>query len=862
MTSQNPENDYSALIKDIKGNIKTRLSDLMSKLLNNAEETLFEMADSATSNEDSTRFFELMRTLKAHKADIAVDFVTNINPYLRPYTVTEAEKARQKLETEDELSLVDQTVMEDMVLVRGMGERAASKYREQLSHLEARLEHLALKTDDIFDKRALAPVNFCQSFDDALGDSFDISNKKILFSFFNDEIASKLDSLYDSINNKLIDAGILPQIKISMSGKTQNRPRPKPAIDPNQPVPGQDEPTGDYGAGYGGAMPGGAPGGAMGPGGAMPGGAPGGGMGPGGAMPGGAPGGGMGPGGAMPGGAPGGGMGPGGAHMSGQPQSIGDGYAMTAAPGHSYHTGGMGHATGGQAPHPGGQPPQGGPAQGDPAQGGSAQAPAEGGQYSHFVAGLPAGQVSQTIGNYIGAPIQKGGAEGGAGGAYFPASTPQHFGHQEILTALSGVQSLPQFVQPDELRFDAAAVKEAVVSEIAKKSGGVVTKRINQIAEKTIDFIELIFDAIIDDEDISDTIKALLLRLQIPIIKASMLDPEFFIYDTHPARLLLDGIAEVGVGVNDHNDETYIELDKIVAIILSDYELQPSTFDKALAKLNEYIEKQEAIAREKEEAAQKQILREHARNTVLKALRTITTGKTLPDSIHPLILKRWPTLMFNHYLANGKENESWVIIVELLRELVESVQPLETPEDLAHLNATRESLVSRAREHLNKTNQSKNDIDQVLEGLEDAHQQLIDRTHFAIEEVEVASQKLAEIEQERAKELPRDEETGEPIPAKIVVPVAARPKLPHNIMPGMWFQVYIGDDKPARRAKLSVIIVEDSKLVFVNHNGDIIVEKEFDEFTHEIEEGRSKVIMGHSIFDHALSSVIGQLRPE
>ena len=859
MTSQNQANDYSVLIKDIKGNIKTRLSDLISKLLNNAEETLFEMADNATNNEDSTRFFDLMRTLKAQKADISVDFITNINPYLRPYTVTDAEKARQKLDTEDELSLIDQAEMEDMVLVKGMGERAASKYREQLSHLEARLEHLALKTDDIFDKRALAPVNFCQSFDDALGENFDISNKKILFSFFNDEIASKLDSLYDSINNKLIDAGILPQIKISMAGKAQNRPRPKPAIDPNQPAPPQDEPMGDYGGAMpggapGGAMPGGAPGGGMGPGGAMPGGAPGGGMGPGGAMPGGAPGGGMGPGGAMPGGAPGGGMGPGGAHMSGQPQSIGDGYAMTAAPGHGYHPGGMGNA-----PPAGQAPPQGG----QPTQDGSPQAPLEGGQYSHFVAGLPAGQVSQTIGNYIGAPIQKGGAgaEGGAGGAYFPASTPQHFGHQEILTALSGVQSLPQFVQPDQLRFDAAAVKEAVVSEIAKKSGGVVTKRINQIAEKTIDFIELIFDAIIDDEDISDTIKALLLRLQIPIIKASMLDPEFFIYDTHPARLLLDGIAEVGVGVTDHEDETYIELDKIVAIILSDYELQPSTFEKALAKLNEYIEKQETIAREKEEAAQKQILREHARNTVLKALRTITTGKTLPDSIHPLILKRWPTLMFNHYLANGKENESWVIIVELLRELVESVQPLATVDDLAHLNVTRESLVSRAREHLNKTNQSKKDIDQVLEGLDLAHQQLIERTHFAVEEVEVASQRIAEEEHERVQAQPRDEETGEPIPPKIVVPVAARPKLPHNIMPGMWFQVFIGDDKAARRAKLSVIIVEDSKLVFVNHNGDIIVEKEFDEFTKEIEEGRSKVIMGHSIFDHALSSVIGQLRP-
>ena len=64
----------------------------------------------------------------------------------------------------------------------------------------------------------------------------------------------------------------------------------------------------------------------------------------------------------------------------------------------------------------------------------------------------------------------------------------------------------------------------AVMAAIARSSGGIVTKRINQIAEKTIDFIELVFDAIIEDGDISDTIKALLLRLQIPVIKASMLD--------------------------------------------------------------------------------------------------------------------------------------------------------------------------------------------------------------------------------------------------------------------------------------------------------------------------------------------------
>ena len=71
----------------------------------------------------------------------------------------------------------------------------------------------------------------------------------------------------------------------------------------------------------------------------------------------------------------------------------------------------------------------------------------------------------------------------------------------------------------------------------------------------------------------------------------------------------------------------------------------------------------------------------------------------------------------------------------------------------------------------------------------------------------------------------------------------------------------MGEDSVARRCKLSVIIVEDSRLVFVNHAGEIVVEKGFDEFTEEMSDGLSSVIMGHSVFDHALNSVITKLAP-
>ena len=78
-------------------------------------------------------------------------------------------------------------------------------------------------------------------------------------------------------------------------------------------------------------------------------------------------------------------------------------------------------------------------------------------------------------------------------------------------------------------------------------------------------------------------------------------------------------------------------------------------------------------------------------------------------------------------------------------------------------------------------------------------------------------------------------------------------------MPGMWFHLSLGQDKPARRCKLSVIIVEDEKLIFVTHDGEVVSEKSFEEFANELDNGISTVIMGHSVFDYALNSVITKL---
>ena len=251
--------DYGELIAKLKTDTTTRLRNLMTIMLKGAEGKLLDKADAAAFSHERDVFFMLKKKLKEQHVEVAADFTTKILPLLRPYAVTQAEEAAQRIEDhDDELSLIGQDDMEDIVLVKNVGTETASKFREQISNLETRLDHLALKTTDIFAKNALAPVKICQAFDDTLTDKFELAERKVMFDLFKNDIAYKLDELYDSLNKRLIEAGILPKIKMSSRGirPAAAAPQPQPVDMPpegemheqsGEQYYGGDQP---YGGGY------------------------------------------------------------------------------------------------------------------------------------------------------------------------------------------------------------------------------------------------------------------------------------------------------------------------------------------------------------------------------------------------------------------------------------------------------------------------------------------------------------------------------------------------------------------------------------------------------------------------------------
>ena len=84
--------------------------------------------------------------------------------------------------------------------------------------------------------------------------------------------------------------------------------------------------------------------------------------------------------------------------------------------------------------------------------------------------------------------------------------------------------------------------------------------------------------------------------------------------------------------------------------------------------------------------------------------------------------------------------------------------------------------------------------------------------------------------------------------------------LPESIVPGVWLEIYQGEDKAKRRLKFSSADIETNQLFFSDRSGDYKFEIDLQTFIDDLSSGRSSLISESNRFDLALSSVISNIR--
>jgi hypothetical protein len=164
------------------------------------------------------------------------------------------------------------------------------------------------------------------------------------------------------------------------------------------------------------------------------------------------------------------------------------------------------------------------------------------------------------------------------------SATAQPISTRDLLRLLSHFQQYvlaPAAVDDFDLRDQL----EQLLTRVSFKSGR--SRVFGEVDEDVINLLAMLFECMLDDCNLPDSLKALIGRLQIPLVKVAVLDKSFFSRSSHPARRLLNEIANAAMewgACDDHErDVLYVRIDQVVQRLLNDFVDDPAIFSELLA---------------------------------------------------------------------------------------------------------------------------------------------------------------------------------------------------------------------------------------------------------------------------------------
>lgn len=443
--------------------------------------------------------------------------------------------------------------------------------------------------------------------------------------------------------------------------------------------------------------------------------------------------------------------------------------------------------------------------------------------------------------------------------AHAAVARSQQYNRQHIVTALNNIQITfkPQYVPGQPVNINTNSFKSALMESMAKIDKVAIPKSMNQIDSRTIDFVEMIFHAFIQDKNISDNIKSLLLLMQIPILKIALTDAKFFNNDNHPARYVLNSIARIGIGIEEKENTLYQTMSYIIDQLLHSYNNNIVAFMSAKTSLDRLYEIQKNKHSETERHTQNLIAIEYTQQLVLNELQHYTSCLKIPKALQPLILTHWSTLMFHRFISYGKESIEWREAVGILRLLAKSFSPIDKKDDWVALRSIYKGLVNSVRSCLSSTRQNKEKIFIATSNLNNYYfSKLSDSKFFSSQHDDLNKDDNEFVLFDNLYKVYTSDLEPSPVDIQFEASKNALHNKPDLIQINSWFEVFTDYTHPVRRLKLSSIMQQQSKLIFVDYMGNRVIEKDLKTFITELQNDQSRLINDHSIFEYALSIVI------
>ncbi|MDP4548419.1 DUF1631 domain-containing protein [Marinobacter sp. MDS2] len=198
----------------IRNTVVAGLGDLLQGAFDAVDDSLFELANNARSNNEQNRYFEAMREIRIKRKGVERHFQGAVSQFFTAPPHAGAQPDQDSQTDASSLTLLGNDDLEEQVALNAMISKAKTHFQGALLQLQARFTQVYPSANDDQPVNPMAPEHLCSAFTEAIQAlDIQIRERLILLKQFDRYVVSNLGMLLDEANRILIQAGIIPNFR-------------------------------------------------------------------------------------------------------------------------------------------------------------------------------------------------------------------------------------------------------------------------------------------------------------------------------------------------------------------------------------------------------------------------------------------------------------------------------------------------------------------------------------------------------------------------------------------------------------------------------------------------------------------------
>jgi hypothetical protein len=416
----------------------------------------------------------------------------------------------------------------------------------------------------------------------------------------------------------------------------------------------------------------------------------------------------------------------------------------------------------------------------------------------------------------------------------------------------------------EQLQHDAGCLLEALKSPEAladtdysqiKQQTEEEIKTANDVDAKTIEIVGLLFEYMLNDQQLPDSIKTLLSYLHTPFLKIAVTDQKFFTHPEHPARQLLNSMVAAGERwvepSGKHKNDVFHKIKSVVQQLLNDYDSDIKLFSELAFDFNHYLRQHARRIKLAEKRAMQAAQGENKLKEIRLKVNRYLNKKVGMIKLHPLIknllFEPWANFLSFNLLRFGSSSEQWKEAAQAVDDILwysqsHSEHDWHARKRVQELKATLPVLLTKGFETVGYDSTQGH---RLLKLLHQQQENILATTTAAPAPIEA-----------NIDEVDLTWQTEKPLENDNII------KQLKKVEHGTWFEFYAKSQKPYR-AKLAWSNTTTLHFMFVNRMGKQISVKTGEELATEIR-NRDTIALtpleAKPFFEKAMERVLEQMR--